>query len=81
MDGRDTICERCTPPGSSTGAWLNEHHDELEAERRRKHAEWISDWGALMRQRRKQIAANRRAVERRRHAAWVFFLVVLPTMI
>ena len=63
-------CERCTPPGSSTGAWLDawlaEHRDELEAGRRRKHAEWMAEWRASLHERQKQIARNRKALERRK---------------
>jgi hypothetical protein len=50
-------------------AWLREHHDELEAERRRKHAEWMAEWRASMRRNREQIARNRRALERRKQVA------------
>jgi hypothetical protein len=66
-------CEDCTPSGSGGGAWLEawlaEHRDELEAERRRKHAEFMAEWRASLRRRQKQIARNRRALERRKRAA------------
>jgi hypothetical protein len=66
-------CESCTPPGSSTGmwfnAWLAEHHDEIEAERKQRHAEMMARSRARMKQYREQIARNRRALERRRKAA------------
>jgi hypothetical protein len=62
-------CEGCTPSGSGGGAWLKawlaEHHDELEAERKRKHAAWMAEWKASLRQNRETIARNRRALERR----------------
>jgi hypothetical protein len=60
-------CEACVPSGSGGTAWheawLREHHDELKAERRRKHAEWMAEWRASMAQRKRQIARNRRALE------------------
>jgi len=63
-------CETCVPSGSGGGAWhearLKEHRDELEAERRRKHADWMAEWRANLRQRQKQIARNRKTLERRR---------------
>jgi hypothetical protein len=53
-------CEACTPPGSSTGvwfdAWLAEHRDEIEAERRREHAEFMARMGELRRNRLRQSA-------------------------
>jgi hypothetical protein len=59
--------------GSGTAAWreawLREHRDELEAERRRKHAEWMTEWRANLRRRQKQIARTRKALERRKQAA------------
>jgi len=60
-------CEARVPSGSGGAAWreawLKEHREELEAERRRKHAEWIAQWRASMAQRKRQIARNRRALE------------------
>jgi hypothetical protein len=55
--------------GAWLDAWLAEHRDELEAERRRKHAEFMARSRANMKQYREQIARNRRALERRRKAA------------
>jgi len=63
-------CEACTPSGSSTGVWFNAwlavHRDEIEAERRRKHAEFMARSRANMKRYREQIARNRRALERRK---------------
>jgi hypothetical protein len=63
-------CEACVPAGSGGGAWeaawLREHRDEIEAERRRKHAEWMAEWRANIRRRREQIARNRRQIDRKR---------------
>ena len=60
-------CEVCVPSGAGGTAWheawLAEHRDELEAERRRKHAEWMTEWRASMAQRKRQIARNRWALE------------------
>jgi hypothetical protein len=50
-------------------AWLAEHHDEIEAERKQRHAEMMARSRARMKQYREQIARNRRALERRRKAA------------
>ena len=66
-------CETCVPSGSGTSAWreawLAEHRDELEAERHRKHAEFMAEWRANLRERQRQIARNRRALERRDQVA------------
>jgi len=70
VDGRDATARPCTPSGSSTGVWFNawlaEHRDEIEAERRRKHAEFMARSRANMKRYREQIARNRRALERRK---------------
>jgi len=47
-------------------AWLAEHRDEIEAERLRKHAEFMARSRANMKRYREQIARNRRALERRK---------------
>jgi hypothetical protein len=61
-------CEGCTQSGSGGGAWveawLAEHRDELEAELKRKHAAWMAEWKASLRQNCEKIARNRRALER-----------------
>ena len=66
-------CESCTPPGSSTGAWqaawLEEHRDELEAERHRAYVERMAEWRATMKQNKATMAANRRALEAKRKVA------------
>jgi hypothetical protein len=66
-------CESCTPPGSSTGAWLgawlNEHHDELEAKRRKEHAEFMAQWRVGIREHLKRTEQNRKKRERRKTAA------------
>jgi hypothetical protein len=63
-------CADCRPPGSGGTAWRTawqaEHHDELEAERRKAHAEFMARMDELRRNRLKQIARNRRALERRK---------------
>ena len=66
-------CEVCVPPGSGGTAWheawLREHHDELEAERRRKHAEWMAESRRKREEIRSTLAANRRRAEAKRKAA------------
>jgi hypothetical protein len=62
-------CANCVPPGSGgaawRAAWFAEHRDELEAERRRAHAEWMAGWRANMKQHRETIARNRRRLDRK----------------
>jgi hypothetical protein len=66
-------CESCTPPGSSTGAWLSawlaEHRDELEAKRRKEHAKWMAESRRKREENRATIAENRRRLEAKRKAA------------
>lgn len=66
-------CEECTPPGSSTSAWfeawLAEHREEIEAERKERHAAWMTEWRAQLKQNKATMAANRRALEAKRKAA------------
>jgi hypothetical protein len=60
--------EVCVPPGSGGTAWheawLREHRDELEAERRRKHEEWMAEWRKGLRQYRQTIERHRKSLER-----------------
>ena len=37
----------------------------IEAQRKEAHAKWMSEWRANLRERQKQIARNRRVLERR----------------
>jgi hypothetical protein len=66
-------CEVCVPPGSggtaSHEAWLTEHHDELEARRRKEQAERMAESRRRSRENRATIAANRRRAEAKRKAA------------
>jgi hypothetical protein len=66
-------------------SWCRDCHDEatlrsrakraereapiIEAQRKEAHAEWMAEWRASLARRKKQIARNRRALERRKQVA------------
>jgi len=61
-------CVECVPPGSGGAAWrkawLAEHWDELETERKRAHAKWMAEWRAGLERHRETMARNRRRLTR-----------------
>jgi hypothetical protein len=68
QNGLSSWCRTCHSEASQHSRERAEERDApiREAERRRKHAEWMTEWRANLRRRQKQIARNRKALGRRR---------------
>jgi hypothetical protein len=69
-DGLSPWCRLCHNEASSCSREKRAEREApiIGAQRKEAHAKWMAEWRASTRQRQKQIARNRRALERRKQA-------------